>query len=742
MACNNKKVLIPTVLDGQLINHFFIVYFNFFIASFVLSTFTWSISPATLHIGSEIISDMITISIFSVMWIAIDFEDLSPMYRVIGFGLLTVTVLSLFHIAELLNFYKHGTLSLFEMGIPYWLTARIVEIIIIIYVAMAHGIDKKRTKTFLLIKMITIIMGILLLFYFARRYLAPYAKWVYQGEISLILFSTILVYIIILRQIIRRPKYDFTKDRYVIRAIFCFIGATICPLLLNLNVEFKFLITLGYLFKLGAYFPLLQGIYLQAIILPYNALASTKEDLIKTLNSLPLGVMEFKPNTGITYANQYLLDLLDCTPSDLYQITLNEFYTIFEVEQLSEQYEIFKLRTLKGHHIITQVKRFQHENSTLVALTDTRAEQKLNTLHLQTEMIFNSIASLIILLDENHTIIYANKNNEECVELDADSIIGLSIFEYNKMLNLKYKGEDYLKYESIGDRNSRYTLTTPNGKKKTIIGQYKEIKDAYDNIVGYVSVASDITDMIREQEMIQQQEKLALIGQMGNGIVHETKNYLASIKGYCDLITLKSEDVTIKNYISKIETIANDMNTLVSKYLELSKPSEAILDILSVNELIESVLYIIKSPSFLDNTQLELDLCKDDMEILADDNLIRHVIINLAKNAVEAMTSVENPLLIISTRVKGHFMEISVKDNGCGIPKENNKKLGTPFFTTKKYGTGLGLANCFKIISESNGQINVESKLGEGTTFYIELPIFEDDVYNEKSPKKHFFTIA
>ena len=64
-------------------------------------------------------------------------------------------------------------------------------------------------------------------------------------------------------------------------------------------------------------------------------------------------------------------------------------------------------------------------------------------------MIFNSIASLIILLDENHTIIYANKNNEECVELDADSIIGLSIFEYNKMLNLKYKGEDYLKYESI-----------------------------------------------------------------------------------------------------------------------------------------------------------------------------------------------------------------------------------------------------------------------------------------------------
>ncbi|RBP65910.1 PAS domain S-box-containing protein [Alkalibaculum bacchi] len=742
MACNNKRVLIPTVLDGQLINHFFILYFNFFIASLALSTFIWPNSSATLHIGFEIIYAMITICIFSVIWVAIDFEDLSPMYRVIGFGLLTVTVLSLFHIAEFINVYKDRTLSLFEMHTPYWLTARIVEAIIIVHSAMVHGTNKKHTKIFLLIKTVSIIMAIILFIHFARSYLRPYAKWVYQGEISLILFSTMLVYIIILGQIIRGSKYDFTKDRHVIRAIFCFIGAAICPLLLNINVQLKFLIILGYLFKLGAYFALLQGVYLQAIILPYKALGRSKEQLNKTLNSLPLGVMEFKPNKGITYANQYLLDLLECTPSDLYQMTISEFYTAFEAELQSEQYEVFELKTLKGHHIITQLKKFENENSTLIALTDTRAEQKLNTLHLQTEMIFNSIASMIILFDENHTIIYANKSNEQCVELDANSIIGLSVYEYNKMLDLKRNNEDYLKYDGIRHQNARYTLITPSGKKKTIISQYKEIKDAYDNIVGYVSIASDITDMIREQEKIQQQERLALIGQMGNGIVHETKNYLASIKGYCDLLTLNSEDMTIKNYASKIETIANDMNALVSKYLELSRPSEAILDILSINELIESVLYIIKSPSFLDNTLLKLDLCKGDMEILADDNLIKHVIINLAKNGVEAMTNVENALLIISTKVKGHFMEISVKDNGCGISKENIKKLGTPFFTTKQCGTGLGLANCFKIISESGGQINVDSKLGEGTTFYIELPIFEDDVYNGKDPKKNFSTIA
>ena len=71
--------------------------------------------------------------------------------------------------------------------------------------------------------------------------------------------------------------------------------------------------------------------------------------------------MEFKPNKGITYANQYLLDLLECTPSDLYQMTTSEFYTAFEAELQSEQYEVFELKTLKGHHIITQLKKFENE---------------------------------------------------------------------------------------------------------------------------------------------------------------------------------------------------------------------------------------------------------------------------------------------------------------------------------------------------------------------------------------------
>lgn len=727
----------PKIFDKSLINHFLIINFICFVISLLLATFILPISSSAFQVGFEVIYAMITICIFSVTWVAIDFEDLPPLYRIIGFGLLAVTILSLFHIAEYIITHKGRLLAPTQMDSPYSITARVIEAIVIFHAAIIHKDNKKHTRSFLLIKTTLVTISLILLIHFAKIYIYQYIQLISsKATLNIMLLFTIALYIVTLVRIIKDLKYDLKRYKHVLGAIFSFICATSLTLLINMNIRSNFLISLGYLFKLVAYFALLHGIYMEAMIIPYRALERKRGQLNKTLNNLPLGVMEFKANKGITYANSYLLDLLKCTPSHLYQMTFNDFLTSFEAEVISEQYGIYKLKTLQGQHIVTQLRKLRNEKSTLIALTDTRAEQKLNTLHLQTEMIFNSIASLIILLDENHTIIYANKNNEECVELSSESIIGLNIFKYNEMLDLKYKDENYLKSSNHKDQNAQYTLTTPSGKKKTLMSQYKEIKDAYGNIVGHVSIASDITDMIKEQDKLQQQEKLALIGQMGNGIVHETKNYLASIKGYCDLLSLNSKDDSIKSYVSKIESIANDMNALVSKYLDLSRPSEAILDILSVNEIIESVLYIIKSPSFLDNTQLKLNLCKEDLEILADDNQIKHVIINLSKNAVEAMKDIENPLLMISTRIKGNFMEIAVKDNGCGISKEDIKKLGTPFFTTKQTGTGLGLANCFKIINESGGQINVESQLGEGTTFCIQLPIFEDDIDGEKDPKK------
>src|SRR5690606_31938747 len=107
--------------------------------------------------------------------------------------------------------------------------------------------------------------------------------------------------------------------------------------------------------------------------------------------------------------------------------------------------------------------------------------------------------------------------------------------------------------------------------------------------------------------------------------------------------------------------------------------------------------------------------------IYADEKRIKQVTINLVKNAVEAMEQQGNIYIYIFR--KDQFGVISIKDEGKGIPEELMGKIGKPFFTTKNNGNGLGLMMCYKIVEEHNGTIEVESKLGEGTTFTVRLPL-------------------
>ena len=345
--------------------------------------------------------------------------------------------------------------------------------------------------------------------------------------------------------------------------------------------------------------------------------------------------------------------------------------------------------------------------------------KKLESKNKQLNKILDSLPVGIIGYQEGLGIYYANKTLLDLLECTVEDLEQLS-----HGLNIHFS-----------DEVKKCTLTTPNGKVKTITGKFINIKDNNNNVIGYTYIANDVPHMFEDQTKLQQQEKYALIGQMGNGIVHEIKNYLASIKGYCDLLTFNMKSKSLRNYISKIEFIVSDVNGLVLKYLDLSKPDQckSIPDILSLNELIESILYIIKSPSFLNEATLELDLSMEEKEILANESQIQHVIINLAKNAVEAMKGQKHPHLTIATQLKDNFMEIVVSDNGCGISKEDLKKIGSPFFTTKKTGTGLGLANCYKMIRDNHGQISVDSKEGRGTTFSVKFPVYEDGMLFEEA---------
>lgn len=126
---------------------------------------------------------------------------------------------------------------------------------------------------------------------------------------------------------------------------------------------------------------------------------------------------------------------------------------------------------------------------------------------------------------------------------------------------------------------------------------------------------------------------------------------------------------------------------------------------------------------------VEFNFNHDDRSVMCDEVRIRQVILNICKNAIEAMENVECPFLEIKTNIDELANEIliSITDNGEGIPKEIISKLGTPFFTTKKNGTGLGLNACFQIVKEHEGRIDIKSELDVGTTFDIILPCISEE---------------
>jgi signal transduction histidine kinase len=121
---------------------------------------------------------------------------------------------------------------------------------------------------------------------------------------------------------------------------------------------------------------------------------------------------------------------------------------------------------------------------------------------------------------------------------------------------------------------------------------------------------------------------------------------------------------------------------------------------------------------------LEVSLIDEEKPVMIDPGQIRQVLMNMVKNAVDALTTTENPRisLIVGYDIYTQRMTVTVADNGVGMDEEGLSKLGTPFYTTKDRGTGLGMGICYQIVKEHDGIIMVESEPGKGTTITISLP--------------------
>ena len=203
-------------------------------------------------------------------------------------------------------------------------------------------------------------------------------------------------------------------------------------------------------------------------------------------------------------------------------------------------------------------------------------------------------------------------------------------------------------------------------------------------------------------------------------ISHEIKNPLAVCKGYFDMMDIDDEN-QIKRYVPIIKEELDHALMILKDFLSMTK-IRVEKDDMDINMLVEEVVDSFKP--ILKNKKIDskVELVDDDVYIEGDYNRLKQVLINILKNSVESIDK-ENGIITINTEIKNNNFEIVIKDNGMGMTPEVIKHLAEPFYTTKKNGTGLGVAFSKEILKEHGAKIEYYSDINIGTTTLIKFPI-------------------
>ncbi|CAG1018950.1 two-component system, NtrC family, sensor kinase [Burkholderiaceae bacterium] len=230
-------------------------------------------------------------------------------------------------------------------------------------------------------------------------------------------------------------------------------------------------------------------------------------------------------------------------------------------------------------------------------------------------------------------------------------------------------------------------------------------------------------------------EKLASIGQLAAGIAHELNNPLTGVLTFTHLLRKKmpadsrdAEDLDL--VIRETKRCAS----IIRRLLDFARDKVPEKKLVGINQLIEETVRFVERSAALQQIEIRLDLYPDLPELLVDADLIKQVLINMLVNAQQAID--ERGTIVVTSRYHAHrksagsageaaeMVEIAISDTGCGIPEANLQRIFDPFFTSKEVGkgTGLGLSVSYGIIRSHGGEIEVESTVGEGSTFRILLP--------------------
>jgi PAS domain S-box-containing protein len=320
------------------------------------------------------------------------------------------------------------------------------------------------------------------------------------------------------------------------------------------------------------------------------------------------------------------------------------------------------------------------------------------------------------MLDGNDSFLkflgYSSINAEPIINLFANDD------DYHHFSNLLKEREQVLDFE--------VSLVTRSGEQKHCLLNCVFIPNQEIGFFCYQGIIHDLTLRKQAESDMLSAERLSLTGKMARTIAHEVRNPLTNLNLALDQLRaeMPPHNESAKLCGDIIERNANRIEQLVEEMLNSSKPKELNLLLTPANEIVDDTINMAIDRIHLKQIDLQTSLQDNMPRILVDKNKIQMALLNIIINAIEAMTPGLG-VLKINSSLHEKVLTISVSDNGKGIPKEEIVKLFDPFFTSKQNGMGLGLTSTKNILNSHNAQIEVQSELNQGTTFFIIFKLAE-----------------
>lgn len=266
------------------------------------------------------------------------------------------------------------------------------------------------------------------------------------------------------------------------------------------------------------------------------------------------------------------------------------------------------------------------------------------------------------------------------------------------------------------------SLTAGNGPPVQVQLMSIPQNGAGDSANCYKTVITDISERKLYERELARLDRLNLVGEMAAGIGHEVRNPMTTIKGFLQLLRERDKYIQEREIFDLMVDELDRANSIITEFLSLAKNKAVDLKKRNLNKILISLLPLIEADGLVTDKYIKMETQKiPDLNL--DEKEIRQLILNLVRNGLEAMSPGGG--INIRTYSEEDEVVLSVQDNGKGIEPDVLEKVGTPFFTTKDNGTGLGLAVCYSIAARHNAVISIETSPA-GTTFLVKFKVLKE----------------